>query len=254
MQKRPWLAQEIDRLYKAVQEHGRNWVAVSSSVGNGRSNDDCRCKAELEMHACRMKDPRPKRVVKKSRPWTTEEIIQLNEAVVKYGRDWSRYGICTRTNKECMRKVQSLVNSGMMQDPPGKRRIRPREELPQQSIATSIQIDARRDRCRENDSIKCKIKICSERRLIGSRYCSEHKFTSFRYNRQMADDYADPYMRNIRKCKIQGCQKNIKREGFCVGHHPIKRIYTCRKCFSRSTTSTPRDGLCKRCVASRPKY
>jgi hypothetical protein len=212
--RRPWLVEEIDKLNNAVQEYGCNWVKVSAIVGNRRSNDDCRRKAEFEIKKSRMVEPNGKRIIKYSKPWTSEEVRQLTNA----GQDVSRIFIHQRTNKECMRKLKTL---GRIQasNPP-------------------------------DDLKKCKIKICAERCIFSSRYCTEHKVTSVRYNREMADDYDDPYKRCIRKCKIQHCLKKIKSEGFCAGHHPIKRVYTCRKCFFRSTTSTPRDSLCHRCIGN----
>ena len=255
--RRPWLVKEIEKLNKAVQEYGRNWVKVSSIVGNGRSNDDCRRKTEFETNAGHMTELDGKRRMKYSRLWKPEEVIQLTDVVLKYGREWRRIVINLRTNKECMRKVRMIFKSGRMQ---AEAALAAAAALAAEDVAASTATAAaataaaddfvRKSLDHDNDK-KCKIKKCSERCIIGSRYCTEHRVTSVRYNLEMAVDYGDPYKRYIRKCNKPNCFKKVRSEGLCAGHHPIKRVYKCRECLVTSTSATPRNGICYGCLSKR---
>ena len=72
--------EEIDRLHKAVEKHGRDWKAVAEVVGNQRTNEECRRKFVREVKAGRMTELEGKF---KSKFWTDEESDRLYKAVEK---------------------------------------------------------------------------------------------------------------------------------------------------------------------------
>jgi len=116
---RVWEKEETDLLYKAVREHGRDWIKVSKVVGT-RSNDECQKKAYFEMKAGRLEE-----LESKLNWWTPEERDALYRGVQEHGRDWVAVSkvVKTRTNEDCQKKAQWEMKSGRMPDLGGKLRI-----------------------------------------------------------------------------------------------------------------------------------
>jgi hypothetical protein len=67
-----WSKDEVELLYKAVEQHGRQWAKVCLHIP-GRNRADVTRKAQLEMLAGRMKDPGGKRSPGVSAPAPTPE-------------------------------------------------------------------------------------------------------------------------------------------------------------------------------------
>ncbi len=113
-----WSKVELGALKRAMALHGRDWVAVASSVGS-KTIKQCTDKVNVEVAAGRMQEPGVKQV---HDSWSKAELGALKRAVALHSRDWaavsSRVG--SKTRKQCMSKVEKEVSAGRMQEPGGK--------------------------------------------------------------------------------------------------------------------------------------
>jgi hypothetical protein len=78
----------------------------------------------------------------RARSWSLAELIQLNVAVDRHGRDWVSVSrdVGSKTNRQCRIKVKSEVAAGRMEEPGGKR------EFESWSQAELVQLKAAVDR------------------------------------------------------------------------------------------------------------
>ena len=58
IQRKAWTAKETARLYNAVENYGRDWMAVAKAVGGTRTNNYCRKKVQVEVKAGRLSEPK----------------------------------------------------------------------------------------------------------------------------------------------------------------------------------------------------
>jgi hypothetical protein len=114
-----WSKVELGALKRAAALHGRDWVAVASSVGS-KSIQQCSHKVATEVAAGRMQEPGGKQV---KDSWSKVELGALKRAAALNGRDWAAVArsVRSKTKEQCFRKVAFEVASGRMQEPGGKR-------------------------------------------------------------------------------------------------------------------------------------
>jgi hypothetical protein len=91
-----WTPEEHAQLTRAVQKHGKNWVAIAALV-RGRTNDQCRRKWLRSLEPITIK-------------WTAKEDAQLTSAVKKHGKNWVAIAalIQGRTNDQCRCRWRDL--------------------------------------------------------------------------------------------------------------------------------------------------
>jgi len=107
-----WSKVELGALKRAVALHGRDWVAVASSVGS-RTVDQCKGKVRVEVAAGRMQEPGCKQV---QHSWSKVELGALTRAVDLHGRDWAAVAssVGSKTRQQCLDKVRVEVAAGSM--------------------------------------------------------------------------------------------------------------------------------------------
>jgi S-ribosylhomocysteine lyase LuxS involved in autoinducer biosynthesis len=90
-EKGKWKAEEDAKLTKAVQKHGKDWVAAAAMV-RGRTSLQCR---QRWTHTL---DP-----ASEKGKWTPEEDAKLTIAVKKHGKNWATVAAMVpgRTNNQC---------------------------------------------------------------------------------------------------------------------------------------------------------
>jgi hypothetical protein len=117
-----WSRHEHLKLMQAVDRHGRDWVSVSRDVGS-KTRQQCKDKVKAEVAAGRMQEPGGKQVQKS---WSQAEVVQLKAAVDRHGRDWASVSrdVGSKTNKQCISKVQTEVAAGRMEEPGWQARAR----------------------------------------------------------------------------------------------------------------------------------
>jgi hypothetical protein len=105
-----WSKVELDALKRAVALHGRDWAAVSSSVGS-RTTKQCKAKIAREVAAGRMQEPCGKRV---QDSWSKVELRTLRRAVALHGRDWVAVAssVGSKSRAQCSRKFRLEVAAG----------------------------------------------------------------------------------------------------------------------------------------------
>jgi predicted SprT family Zn-dependent metalloprotease len=113
-----WSKVELGALKRAVALHGRDWAAVSSSVGS-KTRKQCLDKVKEEVRAGRMQEPGGK-LVRDS--WSKVELGALKRAVALHGRDWAAVAssVGGKTQKQCINKVATEIAAGRMQEPGGQ--------------------------------------------------------------------------------------------------------------------------------------
>jgi hypothetical protein len=107
-----WRKVELGALKRAVALHGRDWVAVASSVGS-KTMKQCRDKVFHEVAAGRMEEPGGKQV---QDSWSKVELVALKRAVVRHGRDWVAVAssVRSKTRTQCKDKVRKEFAAGRM--------------------------------------------------------------------------------------------------------------------------------------------
>jgi hypothetical protein len=107
----PWATDEVVRLRQAVQNHGRDWVAVARDL-TPRTAAMCQRKMDKEIDAGRADELGASK--RQRYEWNEEELLRLQEAVSKNGRRWlavSRF-VKTKSNQQCYHKVQTEIAAG----------------------------------------------------------------------------------------------------------------------------------------------
>ena len=102
-----WSQAELIQLKAAVDRHGRDWFAVSRDVGS-KTRQQCRYKVAFEVAAGRMQEPGGKQ---KKESWSQAELIQLEAAVDRHGRDWFAvsHDVGSKTKKQCIHGIRLEV-------------------------------------------------------------------------------------------------------------------------------------------------
>jgi hypothetical protein len=101
-----WKPEEDTKLIGAMEEHGKNWVAVAVMVP-GRTNQQCRQRWFLALD--------PVAAGNTKGIWKPEEDTQLTEAVKKHGKNWVAVAAMVpgRTDDQCRRRwTQTLDTAG----------------------------------------------------------------------------------------------------------------------------------------------
>jgi hypothetical protein len=107
-----WSQVELGALQRAVVRHGRDWVAVASSVGS-KTRQQCLDKVRVEVATGRMQEPAGKKV---QNSWSQVELEALQQAVALHGRDWVAVAssVGSKTRQQCLDKVRVEVAAGRM--------------------------------------------------------------------------------------------------------------------------------------------
>ncbi len=104
-----WSQAELIKLKAAVDRHGRDWAAVSRDV-DSKTAHQCSIKVNTEVLAGRMQEPGGKQ-----EPWSQAELILLEAAIARHGRDWAAVARDVgRTNEQCRNKVVFEVAAGRL--------------------------------------------------------------------------------------------------------------------------------------------
>ncbi len=119
MKRGNWTPEETQKLKDAIEAHGRDWVAVSKFVGT-KTREQCSMKSYIETVMGRMSEPSNKRTLA---TWTPSEVLKLNVAVARYGRDWvtAAHEVGTKTSMQCREKARSQVSAGLIPQPGPKK-------------------------------------------------------------------------------------------------------------------------------------
>jgi hypothetical protein len=122
-----WSKIELGALKRAVALHGRDWVAVASSVGS-KTRQQCYKKFDKEVAAGRMQELGGKQA---KDSWSKVELDALELAVARHGRDWVAVAssVGSKTIRQCYNKVDAEVAAGRMQELGGKRVLWSQVEL-----------------------------------------------------------------------------------------------------------------------------
>jgi len=136
-----WKQDEIKRLYRAVELHGRDWKAVTEVVGT-RSRQDCQNKTWKEVTAGRMREPPGKQ---KQVRWTEEELELLKSSVARFGRNWVQISnvLGTKTAQECQDKITTEVRARRMQEPGVKRKQEPWTPVEKAKLREAVNVYGR---------------------------------------------------------------------------------------------------------------
>jgi hypothetical protein len=97
--RRGWTPEEDAKLTKAVEKHGKAWVAVAVMVPD-RTDQQCRLRWTYTLDPENVKKGIPRR------GWPPEEAAKLTKAVEKHGKDWAAVALLVpgRTSVQCRQR------------------------------------------------------------------------------------------------------------------------------------------------------
>jgi hypothetical protein len=119
---RRWEQDELERLLNAVQDKGRDWLAVAHIVKT-RSRQECWAKFRAEILAGRVADTT--KLKRQKKMWTPQETALLVTAIATHGRNWKLVAqhVGSKSQADCRKKALHEVIVGRLADP-GKKRVR----------------------------------------------------------------------------------------------------------------------------------